>query len=409
MQTLGLSMIEGWTETTLGQVADYHNGYPFKPSDLTGRGLPVVRIKQLLDPRAVVDLSDVAVAARHHVGDGDLLFSWSGTLASRIWSRGPALLNQHLFRVVERPGVERGWLQLALDHAVGGLTEKSHGTTMKHVTKKVLESHPVLLPPVLVQRRIVNIIGALDAQISALGEEWRSLLLALERAALRVLIALDVPSPDSQPLSTVFSRNVGGLWGEASGTAEMEVAVFRSTEFSDFGYLIGPADAQRSVAYRHFQSRALSVGDILVEKSGGTPTRAVGRVVRVAENDLVGDAIGANFLQLLRVDPDRACPDFTFWLLWATHRRGDAVNYQQASTNIRNLRTQDYLSRACTLPPLVEQMRIADALDATLSLLRCIEAEQKALSAVRARLLDALVSGRIDIPEAYDFLLAQAA
>lgn len=164
-------MPERWVETTLGQVAEFHNGYPFKPSELTGRGRPVVRIKQLLDADAPVDLSDVVVGIRQQIDNGDLVFSWSGTLASRIWDRGPALLNQHLFQVVERPGVLRGWLCLALDHAVTGLMEKAHGTTMKHVTKKVLEAHPVLLPPMVEQRRIVDLIDALDAQIEMLGQE----------------------------------------------------------------------------------------------------------------------------------------------------------------------------------------------------------------------------------------------
>lgn len=161
-------MNEDWVETTLGSVAHFVNGYPFKPADLDGVGLPVIRIRQLLDPDVEPDRSDVQVPSRHHLHDGDLVFSWSGTLASRIWDRGPAVLNQHLFKVLERDGVSRGWLHLALDYAVGELSTKTHGTTMKHVTKKVLEEHPVHLPPLTVQQRIVDLMEHLDNQVRLL-------------------------------------------------------------------------------------------------------------------------------------------------------------------------------------------------------------------------------------------------
>jgi hypothetical protein len=57
------------------------------------------------------------------------VFSWSGTLAVRIWDRGAAALNQHLFRVVERPGVVRLWLRYAIESKLPELSGMSHGTT----------------------------------------------------------------------------------------------------------------------------------------------------------------------------------------------------------------------------------------------------------------------------------------
>ena len=157
---------QGWKETTLGEVADFINGYPFKPNDLGDEGIPVIRIKQLLDVGEPVDRTNVLVPLRCQLRDGDLVFSWSGTLAIRSWNRGPAYLNQHLFRVVEREGVQRSWLALCIDNAIGELSEKSHGTTMKHITKKTLLPHAVDLPPLAEQRRIVDVIGAVDGAIA---------------------------------------------------------------------------------------------------------------------------------------------------------------------------------------------------------------------------------------------------
>lgn len=151
-----------WTETTLGDVADYINGFPFKPRDLGDDGVPVIRIKQLLDPGERCDRTTIDVPEKCVLKDGDVVFSWSGTLAVRTWDRGHAFLNQHLFRVVERDGIDRSWLLLTIDHSISDLVEKTHGTTMKHITKEKLLPHEILLPPIEEQRRIVDIISSMD-------------------------------------------------------------------------------------------------------------------------------------------------------------------------------------------------------------------------------------------------------
>jgi len=159
-------MRDGWSETTLDGIAEYINGYPFKPADLGEVGLPVIRIKQLLDPNEPVDRTETDTPDRCLLRDGDIVFSWSGTLAVRIWNRGPAKLNQHLFRVVEKKGVYKGIIPLILDHAIEELEEKSHGTTMKHITKQTLLPHEVLLPPLPEQKRIVDLINTIDEVIT---------------------------------------------------------------------------------------------------------------------------------------------------------------------------------------------------------------------------------------------------
>jgi type I restriction enzyme S subunit len=167
-------MRDDWAETTLDGIAEYINGYPFKPADLGEVGLPVIRIKQLLDPNEPVDRTNTDTPDRCLLRDGDIVFSWSGTLAVRIWNRGPAKLNQHLFRVVEKKGVYKGIIPLILEHAIEELEEKSHGTTMKHITKQTLLPHKVLLPPLPEQKRIVDLISSVDSYIDALQQQLES-------------------------------------------------------------------------------------------------------------------------------------------------------------------------------------------------------------------------------------------
>ena len=164
-------MRDGWIETTLDGIAEYINGYPFKPADLGETGVPVIRIKQLLDPNEPVDRTQTETPERCLLRNGDIVFSWSGTLAVRIWNRGPAKLNQHLFRVVEKKSVYKGIIPLILDHAIDELVEKSHGTTMKHITKQTLLPHKVLLPPLPEQKRIVDLISSVDSYIEVISNQ----------------------------------------------------------------------------------------------------------------------------------------------------------------------------------------------------------------------------------------------
>jgi type I restriction enzyme S subunit len=272
-----MAMGEQWAETTLGNVADFVNGYPFKPADLAGLTYPVIRIKQLLDASAEIDYTDLNTPERNHIKNGDLIFSWSGTLASRIWSRGPAALNQHLFKVNERPGIDRGWLHLALDHAVEELSEKTHGTTMKHITKGVLETHSIRLPPLPVQRRIADLVAHLDNHIADLQSE--------RDAASRVLVRMR---------ATQMEPNGDWKAGRLDQVAEVRLGRMLSKERSsgdDLAPYIRNANVQwnalnladlkqMSFPTKEREIYALRAGDILVCE-GGDPGDSQGPLLRV--------------------------------------------------------------------------------------------------------------------------------
>jgi type I restriction enzyme, S subunit len=169
------------------RLASFLNGYPFKPDDLGNDGLPVIRIRQLLDPSADVDRAPVPDGAIS-IADGDLVFSWSGSLEVRLWNRGPALLNQHLFRVDPGPGVERRWLRYVLEVAADRLAPLMHGSAMTHITRDMLRSVRVALPSVAIQRKLADFLDAETSRIDALIEKkLRVAVLLRERAVVEAL------------------------------------------------------------------------------------------------------------------------------------------------------------------------------------------------------------------------------
>ncbi len=179
------SELEG-KRVNFADVGNFQNGYPFKPADLKGSKLPVIRIKQLLDADDKPDFTDLVVDKDFHISDGDIIFSWSATLAVKVWTRGAAILNQHLYKVTALADINPDWLRLVLEASIPALKEKSHGTTMQHITKKALLAHQITLPSEdLLNRMLIdwnallNAISAVDNEIESVARLRKSLLGAL--------------------------------------------------------------------------------------------------------------------------------------------------------------------------------------------------------------------------------------
>ncbi|XSG83892.1 MAG: restriction endonuclease subunit S [Methylohalobius sp. ZOD2] len=139
---------EGWERFALSDLADFINGYAFKPAHLGDTGLPIVKIPELKQgvtektPRNDGEM----IPEKYRLRDGDLLFSWSGTLAVNVWASGPALLNQHLFHVVPRGRVSRGFLMCAIREALIAFENQTVGATMKHIRRSALDRVFIPLP-----------------------------------------------------------------------------------------------------------------------------------------------------------------------------------------------------------------------------------------------------------------------
>jgi restriction endonuclease S subunit len=189
-------------------------------------------------------------------------------------------------------------------------------------------------------------------------------------------------------LGDLISHSIGGIWGEDPGNSEVDVPVYRQTEFNDSGILTTPADAHRSITRSQLKSRTLLYGDILIQKSAGTPTLP-GRVIMVP--DLKNEvATFSNFLNLLRPDETKCVPRFAFLCFWYKHHIGLAYEFQRG-TNIKNLDLPSYLEETIFLPPLNQQERIVDLISSVDSYIEALQ--QQLESAKRSR--NALVESQI--------------
>jgi type I restriction enzyme S subunit len=135
---------------------------------------------------------------------------------------------------------------------------------------------------------------------------------------------------------------IPGLWkGEREPL--ISAKVLRGTNFAGDGLLDFDDVAELEVEGRHFESRRLQPGDIIVERSGGGPKQPVGRVALFDPPD--GSAyFCSNFTTTIRVrDRSKFDPAYVALYLHGLYLQGVTETLQRATTGIRNLDWQGYL------------------------------------------------------------------
>lgn len=151
-EPFGGKMPEEWKVGKLSDIADYLNGLAmqkFRP--LEGEeGLPVLKIKELrqgcCDESSEL-CSPSKVKSEYIIHDGDVIFSWSGSLLVDIWCGGTCGLNQHIFKVTSQI-YEKWfyylWTKHHLDRFIFLAADKA--TTMGHIKREELDKVEVIIP-----------------------------------------------------------------------------------------------------------------------------------------------------------------------------------------------------------------------------------------------------------------------
>jgi type I restriction enzyme S subunit len=158
---------QGWRAVPLDSVADFLNGlalqrYPPRVAD----ELPVIKIAELRAGTNVGADRCGGVPSEYVIDDGDVVFSWSGSLMVDVWCGGKGALNQHLFKVTSSDVPKwfyLAWLNEHLPEFQAIAADKA--TTMGHIRRFHLTEAKVLLPPEPLMKAMTSVQQPLLDQI----------------------------------------------------------------------------------------------------------------------------------------------------------------------------------------------------------------------------------------------------
>ena len=141
----------GWRKGNLLDIANYLNGLAMQKFRPQGNeiGLPVLKIKELRQGSCddSSELCSLSIKPEYIIHNGDVVFSWSGSLLVDIWCGGTCGLNQHLFKVtsdVYDKWFYYLWTAHHLARFIAIAADKA--TTMGHIKREELAKAEVLIP-----------------------------------------------------------------------------------------------------------------------------------------------------------------------------------------------------------------------------------------------------------------------
>ena len=152
----------GWRVQSLDTIAAFLNGLALQKFPPTGHGdLPVIKIAQIRKGDSVgADQASRGIKPEYIVKNGDVLFSWSGSLEVEIWCGGEGALNQHLFKVTSEDFPKWFYFFWTRHHLADfRQTAASKATTMGHIQRGHLTAAKVCVPTAAVIEGATAVLG----------------------------------------------------------------------------------------------------------------------------------------------------------------------------------------------------------------------------------------------------------
>ena len=402
---------DGWTETTLGDIAE-----------VVGGGTPSTAKEEFWDGELIwLTPTEVTAIDGKVISDSKRKITQAGLRSSgaRILPQGTVILTSRAsVGFVALAGTElttnQGFQSLIPSELVDGVflmfwiqmnrsefESRAAGSTFKEISKSNVKSISMNLPPLVEQRRIVDVVSSVDAYIDALQQQADTARTARDAVLHELLSA----GGDDWTETTIGSRCVvkggkrlpkGTPWA-VNPTAHPYI---RATDFRggqiDTSNLVYVPDDVWPVVSRY----VVQAGDVLITIAG-----TIGAVALTPDTH-----IGANLTEnaaLIRPMDETLNSHFLhLWLMSDTAQR--QITDLTIGTTQQKLGLFRIESIEIQLPPIDEQKRIVEVISSMDEVIQATEQTVADVKILRTGLLSDLLSGEHEIPESYDVLVGAA-
>lgn len=238
------------------------------------------------------------------------------------------------------------FLDEAIKISVGSLSPTINWSDLKELT--------FTIPTLEEQKKLAPVIwAAIDTK-----NAYKKLLLGIDELVKSQFIEMfgdtisDNQMYETVTLDKVFDKPQGGEWGE-DDTDGNGIPVLRTTNFTDEGVINYKDVTTRIIDPKKIEKKSIRNGDILIEKSGGSTEKPVGRVVFYEGKD--GIYLNNNFTARLHLNGKYSLGHrYTFYFMFINYWSDGTKLYEGKTTGIHNLHLMEYLQN--TMIPLAPIM-----------------------------------------------------
>jgi type I restriction enzyme, S subunit len=177
-----------WEVKRLGDVLRFQVGFPFSSNffNQEGGGLRLVKNRDLKADDQIFFFSG-KFDDSFIIKDGDVLIGMDGDFLPCLWSKGNALLNQRVGRIVPSSRVSALFSYYMLTEPLKSIEYSTAATTVKHLSHGDVERIEWALPEVDEQTAIATVLSDMDSELAAL-ESRRDKARALKQGMMQELL-----------------------------------------------------------------------------------------------------------------------------------------------------------------------------------------------------------------------------
>jgi type I restriction enzyme S subunit len=388
-------------KTELGNILTGFTGEAFSSkffSDIQKEGsIPLLRIRDLETQKPVIFYNG-KYSEKYLVKAGDLLVGMDGEFNPTIWNGEEALLNQRVLKLQPKGNNNHRYIYYLLHATLEKIERRTPKTTVKHLSLPQLLKEEVMIPGIPLQNKIADILQALDNSI-VMSKKTIAQSRHIKKTLALELLTKGIghtnfnetelgPMPDSWrilKLSDVGENIIGLTYKPQDVVATDGIRVLRSSNVVN-----GKIDYKDSVFVNTKIPKKLEVqaGDILLCTRNGS-RKLIGKAAYI-DTDHLGNTFGA-FMSVFRAPNSRFIFHFIQSDLFIKQVR------RHLGATINQITTGSLNAFQIAYPPLPEQQKINEILDALDNKIQANEKVKAKQLVLRKALMHDLLTGKVQV------------
>ncbi len=417
--------MNNWRKTTLGDVCEYESQ---KTSDLDIN--TYISTENMLPNKGGVvlasNLPNKGTFTKY--SNGQTLVSNIRPYFKKIWraDKNGACSNDVLcFKLKDKIIDSFFYYFLNQDTFFEFVMNGAKGTKMPRGDRKHILQFEINLPPLDEQKRIADVLSALDDKIEINNKINENLEAQAQAIFKQWFVDFEFPDAEGKPYKTnggkfidselgeiplgwkvgkirdIVLSTIGGDWGKEQKIDNYisEVYCIRGADINDIIKGNKGKMPTRFILEKNYNSKKLEANDIVIEISGGSPTQSTGRVALITDallNRYDKSMICTNFCRAIK--PLENYSYFIFYYWRYLYDLNTMFSYENGTTGIKNLDINGVLDNENVVLPNIELLNCFN--NYVLNIMKTIfnnGLESENLSEIRDSLLPKLMSGEVRV------------